>query len=48
MKALYIAIFATFLFALIVIYHDSQRTKAKHNNDIKVIVCNGTIVQISK
>lgn len=48
MRALFIAIFATFVFALIIIYHDAQRTKAKLNNDITIIVCNGKIIQISK
>jgi len=48
MKALYIAIFATFVFALIIIYHDSQRTKAELNDHVKIIVCKGTIVQITK
>ena len=48
MKALLIALFATFVFALIIIYYDAQRTKAELNKDLKVIVLNGTIVQISK
>jgi len=48
MKALFIAIFATFVFALIIIYHDSQRTKAELNDNVKIIICNGKIVQISK
>jgi len=48
MKALFIAIFATFVFALIIIYHDAQRTKIQENEDLRIIVCNGTIVQISK
>ena len=48
MKALYIAIFATFVFALIIIYHDAQRTKAELNENIRIIICNGTIVQISE
>jgi hypothetical protein len=48
MKALSIAIFATFVFALIIIYHDAQRTKAELGENVKIIVCNGKIVQISK
>jgi len=48
MKALFIAVFATFIFALIIIYHDAQRSKAEQNNDVKIIVCNGTIVRISE
>ena len=48
MKALFIAIFATFVFALIIIYHDSQRTKAELSDNAKIIVLNGTIVQISE
>jgi len=48
MKALLITIFATFVFALIIIYHDSQRAKTELNDNIKIIVCNGTIVQISE
>lgn len=48
MKALFIAIFATFVFALIIIYHDSQRTRTELNENVKIIVFNGTIVQISE
>ncbi len=48
MKALFIAIFATFVFALIIIYHDAQRSKAEEAKNMRIIVCNGTIVQMSK
>ena len=34
MKTLCIAIFATFVFALIIIYYDSQRTKAMSNTNL--------------
>ena len=48
MKALLIALFATFVFALIIIYHDAQRAKAELNKDLKIIVLNGTIIQVAK
>ena len=48
MKALFIAIFATFVFALIIIYHDAQRSKAEDAKDLRIMVCNGTIVPMSK
>lgn len=46
MKALFIAICATFVFALVIIYHDEQRAKAEETKDLKIIVCSGTIVQV--
>ena len=48
MKALFIAVFVTFIFALIIIHHDAQRTKAGLNKDIKIIICSGTIVKMTK
>ena len=48
MKALFIAVFATFIFALIIIYHDSQGANAKLSDNTKIIVLNGTIIQISE
>lgn len=53
MKTLYIAIFATFLFAVIIIYHDSKRNESisaiaseDGNKSIYVIVCEGTPVRL--
>ncbi len=52
MKALCIAIFATFIFALLIIYHDSQRAKALNNvrinDNVKIIICNGKVLRISQ
>lgn len=52
MKTLYIAIFATFLLAVIIIYHDSKRNESisaiseDGNKNIYVIVCEGTPVRL--
>lgn len=52
MKTLYIAIFATFLLAVIIIYHDSKRNESisaiskDGNRNIYVIVCDGTPVSL--
>ena len=51
MKVLFIAMLATFVFALVIIYHDSQRTKAMNNlkmdDDIKIIICNGKVIRVT-
>ena len=52
MKALCIAIFATFILALIIIYHDSQRSKVENtitpNDNIKVLICDGKVVEVGR
>lgn len=52
MKTLYIAIFATFLLAVIIIYHDSKRNESisaineDGNKNIYVIIYDGTPVRL--
>ncbi|MDD5599193.1 MAG: hypothetical protein PHV82_14700 [Victivallaceae bacterium] len=48
MKALYIAILATFIFALLIIYHDSRRSQNARPGHIQILVCNGKIVRIAE
>jgi hypothetical protein len=48
MKALYIAILATFIFALLIIYHDSRRSQMARNGQIKILICDGKISHITE
>lgn len=48
MKALYIAILATFIFALLIIYYDSRRSQSGRTGQIEILVCDGKISSVEE
>ncbi|MFA6714071.1 MAG: hypothetical protein WC082_02375 [Victivallales bacterium] len=47
MRTLYIAILATFIFALLIIYHDSRRSQNASGSRIEILVCDGKISYVA-